>query len=309
MNLINSSFIKLIPSLIATLGFLVIAGNCHSQFIKNTKAQVLQSESYFNSQAIKRKRIKTITVTFFNKKELRGINQIKGKSNHFLFDEEGRIERFYYTNNFYSNKSDTLVEWRYYKNNKLITVKQASDKNIRVKSIFYEDDKQAIQILGTSYNLSNNLTTININSYQEKSAEYITHKVLRNGDKVTEWSFTDKTVFERLVISQKDSVTVQEIHSFPVNDNNYSSFEYSYKNNLLTEMVERKSNKLDYYYSFHYDSNKNLVGYSKYTSKWESEIEVAELLYNEGTGNLQAILIKNKINNSIKIRKFNYTYF
>ena len=74
-------------------------------------------------------------------------------------------------------------------------------------------------------------------------------------------------------------------------------------------MVERKSNKLDYYYSFHYDSNKNLVGYSKYTSKWESEIEVAELLYNEGTGNLQAILIKNKINNSIKIRKFNYTYF
>ena len=286
MNLINSSFIKLIPSLIATLGFLVIAGNCHSQFIKNTKAQVLQSESYFNSQAIKRKRIKTITVTFFNKKELRGINQIKGKSNHFLFDEEGRIERFYYTNNFYSNKSDTLVEWRYYKNNKLITVKQASDKNIRVKSIFYEDDKQAIQILGTSYNLSNNLTTININSYQEKSAEYITHKVLRNGDKVTEWSFTDKTVFERLV-----------------------SFEYSYKDNLLTEMVERKSNKLDYYYSFHYDSNKNLVGYSKYTSKWESKIEVAELLYNKGTGNLQAILVKNKINNSIKIRKFNYTYF
>ena len=116
MNLINSSFIKLIPSLIATLGFLVIAGNCHSQFIKNTKAQVLQSESYFNSQAIKRKR------TFFNKKELRGINQIKGKSNHFLFDEEGRIERFYYTNNFYSNKSDTLVEWRYYKNNRLITL-------------------------------------------------------------------------------------------------------------------------------------------------------------------------------------------
>ena len=79
MNLFNSSFIKLIPLLIGACCFILIASNCHSQFIENTKAQVVKGKSYFNSRAIKRKRIKTITVTFFEKKELRGINQIKGK--------------------------------------------------------------------------------------------------------------------------------------------------------------------------------------------------------------------------------------
>ena len=309
MNLYNSSFLSHFTLLASLCLVVLLPSLAQSQFVENTKGQIIKEEPFFNPEALKRKRIKSIEITFFEKKELRGINQIKGKVKHYLFDEEGRIARYYYTNNNYSTKKDTMVEWRYYKNNKLTTIKKGNNKNIKVQSIFYEDNKPSIYIHGSSYNISNNLTTIKINSYQEKRAEYINYSTLPNGDEVTEWCQTDKTVFEKLVTSRKDSSTYKETHSFPTKDNEFISYEYTYKDNLLTKMVEEYSQYPDYYYHFYYDSNLRLVGYSKYSAKWRSEIEVTELLYAEGTGNLQAVLSKNKINNSIKIKKFNYTYF
>jgi hypothetical protein len=291
------------------LGFTLFSSFSHSQFIQNGKGELIKGETFFNPLTIKKKGIKTIKVTFFEKKELQGIYQIQGKVNQYLFDEKGRVIRYYFTKNYYTSKKDTVVEWRYYKNNRLTTIKTGSSKKIKVRSIFYEDNKPVIHILGTSINNSKDITTLKINNYQEKSAEYINHTVLKNGDTLIEWSYTGKTIFKQLNISKKDNSTRKETYSFPMKNLAYQSFEYQYQNELLSKMIEMNSNSPGYYYHFYYNSNQELTGYSKYSSKWNSEIETSELLYAEETGNLQAILTKNKINNSINIRKFNYTYF
>ncbi|MEN8928770.1 MAG: hypothetical protein ABF240_07885 [Flavobacteriales bacterium] len=281
-----------------------------SQLIDNSKGKILQSDFFFNSKAIQEKNIKTIEITFFEKKELQGINQVHGKSIHFFLDTSGRIKKKHETSRDYYGINDTVVEWRFYKKNRLSTIKQSTDgKELKVISIFYEENLPSVYVLGISTNESRYKTKLQVSSYREQSAEYINHKITKNGDSLTEWSFTDKTVFKRRNIHTKDSLTRKETFSFPLENEKYFSAEFHSIEGLLVRLNEVNSDSPDYYYTFHYRSDNELMSFSKYSVKWGSEIEVTELLYSEENGNLEAILTKNKINNSIKIRKFNYTYF
>jgi len=302
LNLLNVSFSVFPKSTISLLVVLLFTTYSNSQFIQNEKGQFVKEELFFNPIVIKNKNIKSIKVSFLEKKQLKGIYQTDIKSNHFSFDNWGRIKRVYKT-----YRTDTTVEWRYYKDNKISAIKKGSNNVIKVKSIFYENDKPIINIIATSINESQDVTILKIKNYREESAEYINYKKLQNGDSLIEWSYTGKSIFKKLLISKKDSLTIKETYSFPLKSLNYHSYEYNYLNKLLSKLIVVNSSS--YYYHFIYDSNQELIKYSKFDSKLNSEIETCELLYEKETGNLQAIITKNKLNNSIKIRKFNYTYF
>lgn len=307
MNLFNSSNNITLNRLITFLFCVLFANFSNAQFIDNYKGQIKKDMAFFNPKTIKNKEIKKIEVTFFEKQALKGIHQTRGKVKQYSFDETGRITRLFFTEKV-NRRRVTNVEWRAYKRNRLVSIKKGSDRNIKTKSIFYDDNKPSINIFGTAKNRSHNPKILIQKNYKEESAEYINYRLSENGDSITEWSNTSQTVHKSLILSKKNN-SIKETICFSSETKECSSFEYNYKDNLLSKMAFKNSESEEYYYTFFYNSSQELIRCNKFRTIDNIEIEVSELLYEERTGNLQAIVTKNKITNFIDIRKFKYTYF
>ncbi len=281
----------------------------HSQQIESKEAKVVLNEFFFNKDYLKANKIKTISVSFSSKKPLQPIRKEYFKSSHFLINKNGYLTRSYFTKRIFGNKIDTAVEWRFYKNDKLSAIKKTGIGGIDVKSIFYENGKPAIYIYGLSQNGSKQKLNLFISSYKDRSAEYIEHTPLNKRDTLIKYKSVTSTVFKKELREWKDSITFKISYKFPLAPEKNYSHTFKYSNNRCKSIVIKKLGVESYSYLFQYSERGKLLSFTKFNIDQNTSVQFSELIYNDKTNLLRAIITKDLFDNTILIKKYSYTYY
>lgn len=279
------------------------------QFLKNGKGQIILGIDFFSPLTITSNKIESITVEYSTKKPLQPIQKSYFNSNFYSFDLQGRIKQYYTTQKLFNGSIDTTVEWRFYKNGRISTKKRTLSNAIKVKSYFYENNQLSVIVHGKSRSSGNSKTILDISSYSEESAEYWTYAVLANQDTLIKKKSVNGVVFQEVLISNPDSNTKKIETSYRYAPKNNHSVTLFYSNNLLKKIEIKNSTITREFYSFSYNHDKELLSYIKYDQTGKVAIEFAEFIYEDTTGNLQAIITKDYTTNNIEIKKFCYTYY
>lgn len=304
----NSTY-HLFKALILFVLAYFLSFSSRGQFLKNSEGEVVLGIDFFNPSRITSNKIESITIEYSTKKPLQPIQKDYSNSNFYLFDLQGRIKQYYSTKKLFNGSVDTTVEWRFYKNGQISTQKRTQYNAIQVKSYFYENNQLSIIVHGKSQSTGNSKTTLNISSYSEENVEYWAYAILTNQDTLIKKKSVNGVVFQEVLISHPDSNTKKVETSYRYVPNNNHSTTLFYDRDLLTkiEINNPATNKVFYTYS--YNHKKELLSYIKYDQTGKTATEFAEFIYDETTGNLQAIIKKDYTTNNIEIKKFCYTYY
>ncbi len=275
----------------------------------NNEGEFNLESDYFNPEEVKTRKIKSVNVTFSSKKPLQPIRKEVGKSQNYVFDENGKISRFYSTKIMPYGSIDTNVEWRFYKGEKLETVKKTAIDGIKVRTIFYEEGIPSVEIFGKSESGSSIKTKLNIVSYKEQYAQYVSYNIQKNGDSVINRKALGGKVVERTTYSFPDSITKKIKVEYPYSP--YLNFTkiITYENKLVAKLIVQNPNEDTFEYIFGYDSNKKMAYFTKNNLSNNSTESFSELIYDDKTQNLQAIITKNYYTEEVSITKYKYTYY
>lgn len=299
--IVNRFLISLLAALLFQSSF--------GQLIVNTEGEFNLESDYFNPDEVKTRKIKSVTVTYSDKKSLQPIKKRQGVSQNYLFDKDGRIIRYYSTKLMTYGSVDTAVEWRFYKGDKLETVKKTAIEDIKVKTIFYEEGFPTVEIFGKSESGSSIKTKLNIVSYKEQYAQYISYMILKKGDSVVNRKALGGKVVERLTYSYPDSTSKKIKIEYPYSPFMNTTRVITYENKLVARLTVQNPNEDTYEYVYGYDSEQKIAYFTKNNLSKNSTESFSELIYDEDTQNLQAIITKNYYTEEISISKYKYTYY
>lgn len=280
-----------------------------SQLIDNQRAKIILDDFFFQTTEIKKRKIKTISVSYSTKKSLKPIQKNVFKSTHFLVDKNGFLTRKYTTNQFFQQKIDTSVEWRYYKNKRLTTIKKTGVGGIKVKSIFYENNLPATYIYGVSQNSSPSKINLFVSSYKEERAEYIKYYPLNKKDTLIKYKSVSSTVFKKKLIEWTDSTSCKITYTYPLAPEKNVVYTYNFNDKQCEALLIEEVNKPIYKYVFQYSSTRKMLSYTTFNETQNTSIYYTELIYNEKNGLLRAIITKDLYDNTIFIKKYTYTYY
>jgi hypothetical protein len=204
----------------------------------------------------------------------------------------------------------TKVEWRSYKKNKLFSVHKTELNGISTRTYYYENEKNTIQVYGTSKNTSYNKLELSVNNYIENDIQYYNYITQKNRTKIKETMSSNKVTFKQDTETYKDDLLVKKETTFKYFSYKNDSLIYKYDSsqNLIKLISYPAESKKSTYYTFVYNKNKQPASINKYDTNSTELLEHQEFLYSKETGYLQAVLIKNKITQELIIKKYNYTF-
>jgi hypothetical protein len=284
--------------------------NTYSQEIENKKVPIILSDFLFTESNLKEHKVKEISVSFWNKKTLKPIKKEYYKSVHYLINENGKLIRSYFTKKTFGTQIDTAVEWRYYSQNKLTAIKKTAIGGIKVKSIFYENNKPSIFIFGRSKNSSPNITTLILSSYQDEDAEYIEYTSINPRDTLIKYKSVTDVVFKKELKEWIDSNIYRVSVNFPLDPEKNYTHTFTYAPNKTCESIEiSKFNSEKHRYVMKYTDEGKIISYTKFNVNKNTSTDFSELIYNENNGLLRAVITKNLFDNSIFIKKYSYMYY
>ncbi len=297
--------------LILSLVFFAFASFLNAQIIDNSKAILIDGESFFSSEFLKKNKIKTIVGELAVKEVMQPI-RTKGLINLYSFDKEGRLVEKLKTFKLRGGRVDTSSQTFAY-NDLDQLIQQSSFESSGYSSQKFEyDDSGRVKL--QRYYRGENLSPF---GYQLEKGKTMNLK---------EESFS---------YEQIDSLTLKKIY--------YNSNGAAYKEGIIRLMPNgmKQSEKLRFYaiernseVNFLYDEYGRLEEVNKRSRIYKSEsstirftydeydnviselrikngatVFTREFLYDVSTFLLKAELTKNEENNTINIIKYRYTYY
>ena len=176
-----------------------------------------------------------------------------------------------------------------------------------MKVISYQIDLPIRFIYGKSKNNSGSKIELQLDSYHEGRSEYLEHTQFGDGNHQTTYKSSDGVVF-KIVLSESLDSNMRIIRTqFPYQSEKDFTIEKNENHDTFKSITIKKKNEVLKKYVFTYDLK--LTEFETFETENEKSLSHTELIYEEATGLLQAILTKNLQNEEIHITKYHYTYY
>ena len=261
----------------------------------------------FDSNKLSTQRIRTITQSHFHKLPLKPIIKTRSKITFWELNKDGKVTMNYNTVPLNDTLVDTTACWNFYKNNRLSMTKKTGIAGIVVKVISYQNDLPIRFIYGKSKNNSGSKIELQLDSYHEGRSEYLEHTQFGDGNHQTTYKSSDGVVF-KIVLSESLDSNMRIIRTqFPYQSEKDFTIEKNENHDTFKSITIKKKNEVLKKYVFTYDLK--LTEFETFETENEKSLSHTELIYEEATGLLQAILTKNLQNEEIHITKYHYTYY
>ena len=287
----------------------LVSGSVFGQLIDNSIYNVFSDEPFFNSEIVRLNKLKSLHGTISTKKELSAIKN-SGKSQHFKFDKQGRLKQQYSTF-FRKTKIDTTFVLYDYDNNGNLITKRTNDingfysynylfnkENQIIKKTYCRDQNQLKS--RSKFVLEKQYVIINEGyNYKKKDSVLIKNVLNNNGLPYQQVKYTYNSL--GYLISETKKLLI---------NNKKTIVNYSYNNHGLLESKETINNhqkKSIKKTSFKYDSLGNLIEINQHNNN--KHVTHKEILYDESTFILKALIIQDVETNFIKIIKFKASFY
>lgn len=282
-----------------------------AQMIANHTGTVFEEDNFFNRDFIKNNKIRVISGNLSTKKELETIID-RGLVVQYHFDKEGRLVKYLYSFFSAGNKIDTSVVEYNYENDLLVSKRQNDNYGYYTYSYKYNEKNQIVE---ETYSRETNqlqrkdtfaldkqyIITVNNYNYEEPKEGQFKRKLLNNyGRAYQEEIFTkDANGF----------LTEIETHLIVSNKRSRVTFKYNERGDVMEKLDVRDlsaSNKSQWWV-FKYDKIGNLLEEDIYRNG--KHIYHREVLYDEKTMLLKALITKDMEANYITILKYNFLFY
>lgn len=275
--------------------------SAYTQLLNNSMGEAFTDEPFFNIENIRANKIKRIKGHFSNKK----INdQIRPSDLIYVyeFDKAGRLSQKYETVQV-SGGIDTVVTQYEYDLNGFLKVKRRTDKT-GFYAYVYEYDNSG-RVIKEEFRRDMNKSRSKIDFLLDKefliTYEVSTYENYPLQEKRTYFNSYDKPFQEKFSYYNEDGYLVEELEKLKVTSGQKKTT-YSYNEKGLLSELEINSSIMGtskVKYNFKYDSHANLISKEIYRNdEFTTEIQV---VYNEKTGLISAILTKQVSTNFITI--------
>jgi len=278
-----------------------------SQLIVNSHGEVVFKKYFFNPSNLKNNKIKSITTSYFKKEPLQSIIPLNSISEYYVLDTNGLLSHKCFIQKTNLGTSDSVVEINSYQKKLLTEIKRVNGNKVDVESFIYDKSKPTVIVYSAAINISSDISKPKLKSYQDEKVEYLEYSSVGKSDTLVRYKNINQMVFKKVLFEKLDSHSIKETHSNVFKPNQNKTITYYYKDNNLVKMKIEGNSVKNHYYSFEYDSQK-LISYTKFDMQWNKRISKTQLVYDEISEELQAIITKNE-SNSITIKKFKYTYY
>lgn len=275
-----------------------------------TSEQVLEEFIWnhcFTPQKMSTQQVRTITQSRYKKLPLKPIIKIKNNTQFWELNQQGKISMMYRTEKINDSITDTTAKWNFYKNNQLTMIKKTGIAGIVVTSISYKNDLPIRFVYGKSKNKSSSKIKLEIDSYEEGRSEYLEHTTFGKKNLQTSFKSSDGVTFKVITTEIKDTNSEVISTQFPFQPNKNYVIEKTSEQGQTKSLLVRNKTETSTQYEFFYDSllieiNTQKPGYDLHTAH-------TELIYEEQTGLLKAIIQQNLQSKEIEIMKYHYTYY
>jgi hypothetical protein len=275
-----------------------------------TSEQVLEEFIWnhcFTPQKMSTQQVRTITQSRYKKLPLKPIVKITNNTQFWELNQQGKISMMYRTEKINDSITDTTARWNFYKNNQLTMIKKTGVAGIVVTSISYKNDLPIRFVYGKSKNKSSSKIKLEIDSYEEGRSEYLEHTTFGKKNLQTSFKSSDGVTFKVITTEIKDTNSEVISTQFPFQPNKDYVIEKTSELGQTKSLLVRNKTETSTQYEFFYDSllieiNTQKPGYDLHTAH-------TELIYEEQTGLLKAIIQQNLQSKEIEIMKYHYTYY
>lgn len=292
--------------------FLVVfsaIGSLYGQLIDNARCNAFTDNPFFNAEIVRLNKLKALHGSISTKKELSAIKKT-GKVLNYTFDKNGNLTQQY--SSFYrgKRKDTTFIYFMYDHQNSLITKRTNDINGFYSYNYGYNAKKQVIKktycrdenatksrkkfTLGKQYVIINETY-----SYQDNDSIVIKSVLNNNGlpyQKITyRYNSLGYLVLEtkKLLLNNKKSTV---------------SYQYNQHGLLKAKKTIRDLKKGNFKKStYKYDKLGNLVELNEYNN--DQHITHKEILYDQKTFLLKALIVQDVETNFIKIIKFKPSFY
>lgn len=292
-----------------SVAFVVWAFFANAQLIDNRNCSAFTDDNFFYQQFVEQNKIKSITGNISTKGEMQTIKN-ENLVLSYEFDSLGRLIKQYGSFNRTGTKDTTFVTYLYDEFNRILT-KRTNDAygfysynfeydttgNILTKTYCRDENSN---ISRNEFKLGKQFVIVKESYKYELSDSVETKNVFNNHGRIyqKEYYKYDKLglleeVTKKLVVNHKKSKVV---------------FHYNGQAKVSEKIIQNDINKPDIIkYVYSYDELGNLTYIDEYTN--ETKKYHKEVLYDQSTMLMKALLIQDVEANFITIIKFSYEFF
>jgi len=294
---------------IFSLLFFVVAFSANAQLIDNRKCNAFSDDNFFYQEFVRQNKIKSITGNISTKVEMQVI-----KNEHLVlkyeFDSVGRLVKQFGSFNRTGIKDTTFVTYMYDEFSRILT-KRTNDAygffsynfeydttgNILTKT--YCRDENA-NVSRNEFKLGKQFIIVKESYKYEKNDSIQTKNVFNNHGRIYQKEYQKynklgylEEVTKKLVVNHKKSMV---------------TFKYNELGKVSEKIIQNNTSKDDYVkYEYSYDEIGNLTFIDEYSN--EKKKLHTEVLYDQSTMLMKALLIQDVEANFITIIKFSYEFY
>ena len=279
------------------------------QLIDNSKCNAFSDEPFFNSKIVQVNSLKSLHGIVSTKKELSAIKNT-GKVLHFEFNKQGELKNQYSTFYRQKKKDTTYIFYEYESQGQLVTKRTNDVNGFYSYNYSYNDEKLLIKKTycrdenaiksRTNFVLKKQYVIINEEyNYKKEGASLV--KNILNNNKLPYQSVEYKYDPLGYLVSETKKLLI---------NNKKSIINYTYnEHGLLDSKKIIKDLKKDTFrkINYKYDSLGNLIELNEYNN--DKHTTHKEILYDEKTYLLKALIIQDVETNFIKIIKFKASFY
>ena len=276
------------------------------QMLDNSSGELFSEDPKFNSQFIKKNKVKSIKGYYSTKADY---DRIRPTNNVYVyeFNEVGLLSKDYKT-----HKKDTVVRAYEYNSKNQLTILRQSDQ-FGFHSYHYEYDTLG-RLISKEYRRDVNITGSKIAFQLDKSlsvsTEEFTYVKTTNHLKMNYFNSLGKLYKYAFFYTDNNGYLFRE-ESQSINGNSRSETTYNYnENGFLKEKISEKEigKKITTRIKFEYDHQNNVLAQHYYRNGvYKTEFQI---VYNSATMLLNALLARDIETNVITILKFaDYTFY
>lgn len=288
---------------------LFVAQLAKGQLIENSLSNAFTDDPFFNTEIVKLNKLRSLHGTISTKKELSSIKK-SGKSQHFKFDKKGNLIQQYSTFFRKGKRDTTFILYNYDKKGNLISKRtndvngfysynfEFNDQNDIIKKTYCRD----INKLNSRSNfiLEKQFVVIKEGySYIKKDTVVIKNVLNNNGLPYQQIQYTYNSL----------GYLISEIKKLIIN-NKKTTIIYTYNSHGLLASKEISNSQQKYNIkktTFLYDKLGNLIELNYF--KNDKHVTHKEILYDEKTFLLKALIVQDVETNFIKIVKFKASFY
>jgi YD repeat-containing protein len=288
------------------------SGITWAQMIRNRNCEAFTEAPYFDTAFVRKNKIHSILGSTSIKKEMDIIRETD-LIQYYEFDAKGRLIKQMYSHHKFNDRLDTTTIMYYYDTKGRLTTRRQND-NYSFYSYNYEYDS-AGNIIREVYSRDENCGpskyAFKLGKQYEITSEKYSYKMKSDGSLAKYYyNSLDRPYMEAIFKSDSLGFIIYESRSFSLTSR------MIYEAHYLFNEGGRVSNKKEITdfrngtgmeYKYGYDDKGNLTEYREVKAGVETIYR--EILYDEYTGLLRAVLTKDQRTEVIGIVKFAYTFF